>query len=156
MSKVCDLVESQGRPLAEKLGYYFVDVEYVKKHEGYSLTIFLDKDGGISLDDLEKFSKEIEPILDENEGIFHEGYTLNCSSPGLDRKFKTDMDFKLALNKEVVVKLYKPLKPYNKKELIGILEDFNKDSITISYGEEKASILIPREIIATITKNIKF
>lgn len=156
MSKVCEFVSSVAEPLAEKMGLYLIDVEYVKKHEGYVLTIFLDKPNGISLDDLENFSRNIEPMLDENENMFNASYALNCSSPGLDRNLKTDIEFKLALGKEVVVKFYKPLKPYNKKELIGELKAFSNDDITISLGEKEASVSIPKNIISTITKNIKF
>jgi len=156
MSKICDFVKLEAEKLAQNYNFYVVDVEYVKKHAGFNLTIYLDKENGITLDDLEMFSKAIEPILDENEAIFSDAYTLNCSSPGLDRNLKTDVDFKLALNKELIVKFYKPLKPYNKKEIIGVLKDYSADAITIKYGEDGALVSIPKQTIASITKNIKF
>ena len=154
MSKVCDFVKVEAENLAQKFGYYVVDVEYAKKHNGLNLTIFLDKEGGIGLDDLEKFSREIEPILDANENVFEGSYTLNCSSPGLDRNLKTDTEFKLALGKELVAKFYKAAKPYG-KELVGVLKSYDSSSVTLET-EKGELVTLDKKDIASICKNIKF
>ncbi len=154
MSKVCDFVKGEAENLAKEFGYYVVDVEYAKKHNGLNLTIILDKQGGISLDDLENFSKAIEPVLDLNESIFDGAYTLNCSSPGLDRNLKTDIEFKLALGKELVIKFYKSQKPYG-KEIVGTLKNYNDNTVTIET-EKSDLITLEKKDIASICKNIKF
>ena len=117
-----------------------------------ALTVFIETEQGVDLSTCEKFHNAImDPIdaLDPSDGA---PYTLNVSSPGLDRPFKTARDFERNLHKEVEVKLYAPLK--GKKFLEGTLEDFDDTTVTVSTPKE--SIKLPRNKIAKINKSIKF
>lgn len=145
-------VRSIAVPLAEELGYELVDVEFVKEGSSYFLRIYIDKPGGVNLDDCQKMSQLIGEKLD-NEDPISVSYYLEVSSPGLDRPLKTDSDLKRNLGKEIEVKLYEPLE--GKKIIEGILEDFEDDEIVLKVGEDKM-INIKRNIIALIKLAIKF
>ena len=108
MSKVADSVRQLVEPFAGQFGLEVVEVVYEKKYDGMNLTIFIDKDGGVSIDDCEKLHRAIDEPLDELDPI-SESYTLNVSSLGIDRPLKTDRDFKRNLNKKISVKLYKAI-----------------------------------------------
>ena len=130
------------------MGYEIVEVEYAKKYNGMNLTIFLDKEGGITLDDCEAFSKEIDPILEELNPTNDESYILNISSPGIDRPLKNEKDFNRNLNKEITLKFYASID--GKKETCGVLKDFSNSSITINengtnktYELSKISQILP-------------
>lgn len=136
--------------IAQSMGIEIVDVECNDKSA--SLTVFIETEAGVDLDTCEKFHNAImEPIdeLDPSEGA---PYTLNVSSPGLDRPFKTVRDFERNLNKEVEIKLYAPLK--GKKFLEGTLEQFDETTVTIAMKDER--VKIPRNKIAKVNKAIKF
>ena len=136
--------------IAQSMGIEIVDVECNDKSA--SLTVFIETEAGVDLDTCEKFHNAImEPIdeLDPSEGA---PYTLNVSSPGLDRPFKTVRDFERNLNNEVEIKLYAPLK--GKKFLEGTLEQFDETTVTIAMKDER--VKIPRNKIAKVNKAIKF
>lgn len=154
MSKITDFVKAEAEKVASALNFYVVDVDYKQTKTNNTLTIYLDKEGGIGLDDLEKFSRQIEPVLDENEAMFNGGYTLNCSSPGLDRALKTDIEFKLALNKELVVKFFKKEPEFKAKEVVGVLTDFNENELVLNINGVNKTI--DKKLIASVVKNIKF
>ncbi len=154
MSKITDFVKVEADKLAQTLGFYVVDVDYKTAKNNNTLTIYLDKEGGIGLDDLETFSKQIEPVLDTNEAMFNGAYTLNCSSPGLDRALKTDIEFKLALNKELVVKFFKKEPEFKSKEVVGTLIDFNENELILCINGTNKTI--DKKTIASVVKNIKF
>ncbi len=97
--------------IATSLNYELVDVEYIKESGSYYLRIYIDKPGGITLDDCQIMSVAVSEKLDENDPI-KEAYYLEVSSPGLDRPLKTDKDLKRNLGKDIEVKLYKT---FNKK-----------------------------------------
>ena len=118
------------------LGYELVDIEIAKKFGQENLTIFIDKQCGIQLDDCEKVHHVIDPIIEELDP-FTDAYVLNVSSPGLDRPFKTQRDFERNYNKDIEIKLLSPLK--GKKYLEGKLLSRN-DTFTIIHtknGEVK-------------------
>lgn len=128
--KVTTMVEELVVPIAEKMGYEVVDIEYLKKYNGMNLTIFLDKEGGITIDDCEAFSRAIDEPLEELNPTNDESYTLNISSPGIDRPLKNERDFKRNLNKEISLKFYAQID--GKKEVMGILENYSSTTITIN------------------------
>lgn len=109
--------------IAESLGYELVDIEYVKELGSYFLRIYVDKVGGITLDDCQKMSEGLSGKLDGKDPISGE-YYLEVSSPGLDRPLKTDKDLNRNLEKDVELKLYKPFgnKRYMKVNLKVILK----------------------------------
>lgn len=122
---------------AEKLGVYIVDVSSKKENGQRYLRIFIDKEGGVGLDDCEAFSRAAEPILDEKNPIA-EAYTLEVSSPGADRKLVTDREFEYYIGRHVDVKLYKAADGV--KEFDGILSDFKDGTALIKSGEKEYSV----------------
>lgn len=134
--------------IAIPMGIEIVDVEV----NGENLTVFIETETGVDLDTCERFHNAIMEPIDELDPSFGAAYTLNVSSPGLDRPFKTVRDFERNLGKEVEIKLYAPLK--GKKFLEGVLTAFDEHSVTVLIGnaEEK----INKTKIAKINKAIKF
>ena len=127
-------------------------VEIVFDNKSHALTIFIETENGVDLDTCEKFHKAIDGVIDELDPSYGEPYTLNVSSPGLDRPFKTARDFERNLQKEVEVKLYAPLK--GKKFIEGFLTDFDENSVTVKTETEEIKISLNK--IAKINKAIKF
>ena len=136
--------------IAEGLNIEIVEVECNEKTA--ALTVYIETEAGVDLDTCEKFHNAIFEPIDELDPSYGEPYTLNVSSPGLDRPFKTVRDFERNRNKEVEVKLYAPLK--GKKFLEGVLEEFDENSVTVAL--QKETVKIPRNKIAKINKAIKF
>lgn len=128
MGKVSDRVMELVKPIADAYGLEVLEVLYEKKYDGMNLTIVIDKDGGVSINDCEQLHRAIDEPLDKLDPI--EGsYILNVSSPGLDRPLKLERDYKRNLNKKILVKLYKPLD--NKKSYQGELVDYDDDTFSI-------------------------
>lgn len=92
-SKIADRARGIVAPMAQDMGFELIDVEYVKENSGLYLRVFIDKRGGIRIDDCEQLSKEFSKILDR-EDMIASSYTLEVSSPGLDRPLQTDADFR--------------------------------------------------------------
>ena len=136
--------------IAEGMNIEIVEVECNEKTA--ALTVYIETEAGVDLDTCEKFHNAIFEPIDELDPSYGEPYTLNVSSPGLDRPFKTARDFERNRNKEVEVKLYAPLK--GKKFLEGVLEEFDENSVTVAL--QKETVKIPRNKIAKIHKAIKF
>lgn len=135
---------------AEPMGIEIVDVEC--NDRSGALTVYIETAQGVDLDTCEKFHNAIFDPIDELDPSYGEPYTLNVSSPGLDRPFKTVRDFERNLGKEVEVKLYAPLK--GKKFLEGVLEEFDENTVTLTLAKE--TVKLPRNKIAKINKAIKF
>lgn len=127
-------------------------VEVALNEKEASLTVYIETASGVDLDTCERYHNAISDPLDELDPSFGEPYTLNVSSPGLDRPFKTPRDFERNLGKEVEIKLYAPLK--GKKYLDGVLEAFDENSVTVVTAKE--TLKIQRNKIAKINKAIKF
>lgn len=124
-------------PVAEELGIEIYEVVF-KQGKDPSLTIFLDteEEGGIDLDTCEAFHNAADPILDELDPTYGQSYTLNVSSPGLDRPFKKESDFRRNIGKRVEVKLYAPRK--GKKFFEAVLKEFDlkAGNVTLEEGGE--------------------
>ncbi len=135
---------------AAPMGIEIVDVEFSDKDR--AITIFIETESGVDLDTCEAFHNAIMDPIDEFDPTYDAPYTLNVSSPGLDRPFKTQRDFERNLGKEVEVKLYAPMK--GKKYIEGFLAAFDENSVTIQSGADE--IKIARNRIAKINKAIKF
>ena len=116
-----------------------------------NLTVFIDSPNGIGLDDCEKVHNSIDAPLDELDPTAGASYTLNVSSPGLDRPLKTDKDLSLSINKEIDISLY--AKQNGKKDFVGVLKAFDENTLTIISGSE---IALDRKNISKITKHISF
>lgn len=127
-----------------------VDIEYDEKSN--SLTVFIENENGVDLDTCEKFHNSIMEPIDELDPSFGRPYTLNVSSPGLDRPFKKDRDFERNMFKEVEIKLYAPLK--GKKFIEGVLTCYDGNCVTVKTKLEE--IKLPLNKVAKINKAIKF
>jgi len=120
-------------PIVEEYGFELVDVEYVKEGGTWYLRTYIDKEGGISIDDCEKVSRRLSDILDEKDYI-DDTYIMEVSSPGLGRPLKKEKDFKRSLGKEVDIRTYRMID--KQKEFTGILKDYDKDTVTIELDDE--------------------
>ncbi len=137
MANIEEKVESLLTTTINHLGYEFYDVEYAKEGKDYFLRIFIDKQGGIDLNDCEKVNDAINDLLDEADYI-KEQYFLEVSSPGIERILKKDKHLQANIGNLVEIKLFKPIE--KQKEIQGILKDFNKDIVTIGTNEKEIQI----------------
>lgn len=136
MKNIAQNVETLITPIVENLGCEIIEVEYRKVSDRMNLTIYIDKDGGVTLDDCEKVHKAVDGPLDELNPTEGQPYTLNVSSPGLDRPLKNVKDYRRNQGKEVEVSLYSAID--NVKKFKGTFTAWNDDTITINYmGQEK-------------------
>lgn len=152
MSKVAEVVEKLITPIVESLGCELVEVEFAKKYNGDNLTVFIDKKGGVTLDDCEAVHNAIDAPLDECDPTEGKPYTLNVSSPGIDRPIVTDKDYQRNLGLELEVKLFQAIE--KKKVFVGILTQFDENKITLDIQGKTQEI--ERKIISKATKYINF
>ncbi len=152
MSKIADAAEQVVRPIIEAHGMELVDVEFKKLYGTPTLTIYIDKPGGVSLDDCELIHRAIDAPIDELDPTDGMAYNLNVSSPGLDRPFKTLRDYQRKLGEKVEVSLYVPLD--GKKKFIAVLIDANEEEITLQDGDKTIKIQLKQ--IAAAKPYIEF
>ncbi len=132
-------------PIIEENNFELYDVEYVKEGSDYYLRVYVDKEGGINIDDCVLVSRALEVKLDETDKI-KDAYILEVSSPGLTRPLKKEKDFEKSVGKTVEVKLYKP---YDKvKEFEGVLESYTDEAVTLLVDDKK--MIINRNDISMI------
>ena len=136
MSKVTEKVEALARPVVEDEGCELWSVEYVREAGSWYLRVFIDKDGGVGIDDCERISRRLDPILDEADPI-PDSYVFEVGSAGAERELKRPSDFEKFMDSEVEVKLYQPYE--GKKSLVGKLEAYENGDITVSSVELKKS-----------------
>lgn len=138
-------------PFMEENKFELVDVEYVKEGSDYILRVFIDREGGVRIDDCELVSRYISDELDK-EDFIDTAYLLEVSSPGLLRPLKKDRDFEKNLGREVELHLFKA--DNKEKDFIGILKAFDKDHITLELPQEER--VFPRSNISLIRQYIDF
>ena len=119
-------------PILERMDFELVDVEYVKEGGTWYLRAYIDKPGGITVNDCEEVSREMNEILDREDYI-KENYTFVVSSPGLDRPLKRERDFMNSIGRQVEIKTYKAIDGY--KEFTGTLVAYDKDTVTVDEGD---------------------
>ena len=137
MSKITDKVTSLAQPLVEQAGCTLWDVEYVREAGTWYLRVYIDKDGGVSIDDCERISRELDPILDEADPI-PDSYVFEVGSAGAERELKRPGDFAQFMGSEVEVKLYQPLD--GAKSFVGILKAYSDDgTVTVTSGKKELS-----------------
>lgn len=129
-----------GDRIAEKLNLSVVDAEYKKEGNTRVLRIYIDCESGAGLDECEKFSRAFDEEFDALD-IITEAYTLEISSPGVDRVLKTEREFTHYIGREVEVKLYKAIN--GKKEFSGFLKAYSDNTATITCNNE--DILVPQK-----------
>ncbi|MEY8382424.1 ribosome maturation factor RimP [Christensenellaceae bacterium 44-20] len=137
----------------EQMGYELVDVEYAKvKGQDDELVVYIDRQGGVTLDDCEAVSLAVEPIIDEADPIAH-AYVFCVSSPGIDRPLKKPRDFEKALQTKVDLKLYEKLN--GKKEITAVLIGYDESAVRLQT-EKGQELELGREKIALIRPHIEF
>jgi ribosome maturation factor RimP len=143
-------------PVLEGTDLTLVDVEYVREKDWY-LRIFIDKEGGVEIDDCQLVSEKLTTILDEKDPI-KDKYFLEVSSPGIDRPLKKDADFEAAYGTKVDIQFYAPWE--NMKTLVGVLVSHDADYIEVKKiikGKEfKNPVKIERNLIAYVRPHIDF
>ena len=131
MAKVTDTVAALAAPIVEEAGCSLWDVEYVKEAGTWFLRVYIDKEGGVSIDDCEAVSRPLSDKLDEADPI--EGsYTFEVSSAGADRVLKKPEHFAQFRCQEVEVKLYRPRE--GRKEFVGLLQSWEDGNVTLDAG----------------------
>ena len=149
---VVEIVTDIALPIVEGFGFELVDVEFVKEGSNRFLRIFIDKPGGITIDDCQAVSEKVSDRIDEADPIA-QSYFLEVSSPGLDRPLKKDRDFERYKGEAVELKVYKPIN--GKKDFEGILEGLYDGRIFIT--DDKGNRLgFDRDSVAVIRRAIKF
>ena len=121
-------------PLIEQHQFELVDVEYVKEGGTWYLRAYIDKPGGITVDDCEVISRALSDLLDEHDFI-EEAYILEVSSPGLGRPLKKDKDFERSIGEEVDIKTFRPIN--HQKDFTGILKAYDQEKIVIEVENEE-------------------
>ncbi len=156
MSKVVERVTELIAPIIEANGMELVDVTYKKEYGNMALTVYIDKDedGGVSLNDCELVHRAIDEPLDALDPTDGAAYTLNVSSPGLDRPLKREKDFVKNVGKKVDVSLYKPNENVKDKRFEAVLKAFDEKSVTVEYNSK--NITLNKEDIAVIKQAIEF
>ncbi len=132
-------------PIMEEHKFELVDVEYVREAGTWYLRAYIDKEGGITIDDCELVSRALSDLLDAEDYI-EDAYILEVSSPGLGRPLKKDKDLKRSLGEKVEVKTYRAVE--KQKEFTGVLKSFNEESIVLETEEKE--MLFARKDVALI------
>ena len=134
------------QPLVAEKQFELVDVEYVKEGGSYYLRIYIDKEGGITVNDCEDISRPFSDILDREDYI-DGSYILEVSSPGLGRPLKKEKDFKRSLGEEVEIRLFRQVE--HQKEWIGLLTAYDQQTVTVEI-EDGREMTFERSNLALI------
>ena len=126
--------EAMVKPITDAENFELVDVEYVKEGSDYYLRAYIDKEGGITIDDCEAVSRKLSDLLDK-EDFIPDAYILEVSSPGLGRQLKKEKDYVRSVGKEIDLKLFKPVE--KRKDFTGFLKENTETSITITEGKKE-------------------
>lgn len=149
--KVTDLVTEIAKPIVEEKGMELWDVEYVREGSEYFLRLYLDKEGGVDIDDCEAVSRAVDPILDEKDPI-PGSYHFEVCSAGLERALKRPGDFERFLGSPVTVKLYRPRNGL--KELPCVLKGYEDGRVTVEAG--KKTITFEKSEVALVRLRVEF
>ena len=151
MSKITDLTAELARPVVEACGCTLWDVEYIKEAGSWYLRLYIDKEGGISIDDCEAVTRGVDPLLDEADPI-QDPYTFEVSSAGADRPLKKPEHFEAFMGAEVDVKFYKAVN--GQKNCTGILAGYEDGNVTLEMGGE--TVTFDKKEIAFVRLHVSF
>ena len=149
--KVTEFVASFAKPVVEANGCELWDVEYVREGSDYFLRLYIDKEGGVDINDCEAISRAVDPILDEKDPI-QESYHFEVCSAGLERALKRPSDFQRFMGSAVTVKLYRPRNGL--KEIPGVLKGYEDGRITVEAGKEV--ITFEKSEVALVRLRVEF
>ncbi|MDD6037257.1 MAG: ribosome maturation factor RimP [bacterium] len=139
-------------PILERLGFELYDIEYVKEGGSYYLRAYIDKPGGIAVNDCEAVAREMNPLLDEKDFI-SDSYIFEVSSPGLGRALKKDKHLEKSIGEEVEIHTFRPIN--HEKQFFGYLKSFDDQTIVIE-SDENEELTFARADIALIRLAIDF
>ena len=151
MAKVTDVVAQLALPLVEQAGCTLWDVEYVKEAGEWFLRVYIDKEGGVDIDDCEAVSRPLSDLLDEADPI-QDPYTFEVSSAGADRALKKPEHFQAFLGAQVDVKFYRAQN--GQKTCTGTLTGYQDGAVTLDLGGEE--VTFPKEDVASVRLHIGF
>ena len=149
--KVTELVAEFARPIVEANGCELWDVEYVREGSEYFLRLYLDKDGGVDIDDCEAVSRAVDPILDEKDPI-PGSYHFEVCAAGLERVLKRPADFQRFLGSPITVKLYRPRNGL--KEIPCVLKAYDEGKLAVEAGKE--TITFEKSEVAQVRLRVEF
>jgi len=150
-SNIKTFVEQMVQPFLSNNGFELVDIEYVKEGSNYFLRVFVDKEGGIDIDDCGRISEFMSEQLDENDPIT-DAYFLEVSSPGAERPLKKPEDVNKAIGKHVYITTYEPIS--GAKDFEGLLLSFDGENVVVRVGKKEHTI--PYEKVASARLAIVF
>lgn len=130
-------------PILAELNFELVDVEYVKEGGSWYLRAYIDKEGGITVNDCEAVARRMNDLLDEADYI-EDSYVFEVSSPGLGRPLKKEKDYVRSMGKELEIRTYRAIN--RQKEFYGILTAYTPDTVTITTAEEEELTFQKNEI----------
>lgn len=136
MSKITDKVTAIAKPIVEEEGCSLWDVEYVREAGSWYLHIYIDKVGGVDIEDCERISRRLDPVLDEADPI-PDSYVFEVGSAGIERELKRPGDFEAFLGSDVEVRLYQPVN--GQKSFVGTLLSYDNGTTTIEIGGKTLS-----------------
>ncbi|MFD2638312.1 ribosome maturation factor RimP [Piscibacillus salipiscarius] len=153
--KIVDLTEELVQPIVDEMNLELVEVEFVKEGNNYFLRVYVDKEGGIDIEECGKVSEQLSEKLDEADPI-EQAYFLEVSSPGVERRLKKRSDFERFVGSHIYVKTYEPIN--GDKEFYGDLISFKEDTITLEVKEKtrKKEIEIPYKKVAKANIAVTF
>jgi len=145
LSRVIEKVEQLVLPVAEDLGLELVDVEYQREERGWVLRVYLDKEGGINLDDCAAASREISTLLDV-EDVVDTVYNLEVSSPGIERVLKKVTDFERFNGRAARIKTRSSCDPdergHKRKTFVGVLQGVREGKIVLLQSDKKGGEVV--------------
>ena len=149
--KVTELVEKLAKPVVEENGCSLWDVEYVREGSEYFLRLYLDKETGVDINDCERISRAMDPILDEKDPI-PTSYHFEVCSAGLERALKRPSDFERFMGSAITVKLYRPRNGL--KEIPCVLTGYEGGKVTVTAGKE--TITFEKSEVALVRLRVEF
>ncbi len=151
MSKLTEKVAALAAPIVEEEGCSLWDVEYVKEAGTWFLRIFIDREDGVSIDDCERISRRLDPVLDEEDPI-PDSYVFEVGSAGADRVLKRPSDFTQFMGSMVEVSLYQPVN--GSKRYVGELNGYQDGAVILLQG--KTITRFSKEQIAQVRLYVSF
>lgn len=149
--KIAEQVRQFAEPIVRELGCSLWDVEYVREGADWFLRLYIDKEGGVDIQDCEAVSRAVDPILDEKDPI-PDSYHFEVCSAGIERALKRPSDFQQFLGSRVLAKLYRPRN--GTKELIGTLTGYEDGAVTLEIGGE--TVTLEKAEIALVRLYVEF
>ena len=152
MSKVTEKVETLARPVVEDEGCELWSVEYVREAGSWYLRVFIDKDGGVGIDECERISRRLDPILDVADPI-PDSYVFEVGSAGLERQLKRPGDFQQFMGSPVLVKTYQPKD--GRKEFAGKLAGYDNGAVLLDMGTAEP-VRLEKNEVALVRLRVEF